>query len=50
MNTASLAALIPGASAYSVSKHGVLTLTEGLYFHCVIVGRGSGRRCCVRGS
>lgn len=33
INTASLAALIPGASAYSVSKHGVLTLTEGLYFH-----------------
>ena len=33
VNTASLAALIPGASAYSVSKHGVLTLTEGLYFH-----------------
>lgn len=33
VNTASLAALIPGASAYSVSKHAVLTLTEGLYFH-----------------
>ena len=33
VNTASLAALIPGASAYSVSKHGVLTLTEGLHFH-----------------
>ena len=33
VNTASLAALIPGASAYSASKHGVLTLTEGLHFH-----------------
>jgi NAD(P)-dependent dehydrogenase (short-subunit alcohol dehydrogenase family) len=31
VNTASLAGLIPGGSAYSVSKHGVLTLTEGLY-------------------
>ena len=31
VNTASLAGLIPGASAYSVSKHGVLTLTEGLH-------------------
>ncbi len=33
VNTASVAGLIPGASAYSVSKHGVLTLTEGLWFH-----------------
>ena len=33
VNTASLAGLIPGASAYSVSKHGVLTVSEGLYFH-----------------
>lgn len=33
VNTASLAGLIPGASAYSVSKHGVLTLTEGLWHH-----------------
>ncbi len=31
VNTASLAGLIPGGSAYSVSKHGVLTLTEGLH-------------------
>lgn len=31
VNTASLAGLMPGGSAYSVSKHGVLTLTEGLY-------------------
>ena len=31
VNTASVAGLIPGGSAYSVSKHGVLTLTEGLY-------------------
>ena len=36
VNTASLAGLIPGGlayngSAYSVSKHGVLTLTEGLW-------------------
>ena len=30
---ASVAGLIPGASAYSVSKHGVLTLTEGLWHH-----------------
>ncbi len=33
INTASVAGLIPGASAYSVSKHGVLTLTEGLWHH-----------------
>ncbi len=31
VNTASLAGLIPGGGAYSVSKHGVLALTEGLY-------------------
>ena len=31
VNTASLAGLMPGASAYSVSKHAVLTLTEGVY-------------------
>ena len=31
VNTASLAALIPSGSAYAVSKHAVLTLTEGLY-------------------
>ncbi len=31
VNTASVAALIPGGSAYGVSKHAVLTLTEGLY-------------------
>ncbi len=31
VNTASLAGLMPGGGAYSVSKHGVLTLTEGLY-------------------
>ena len=31
VNTASLAGLIPGGGAYSVSKHAVLTLTEGLY-------------------
>ncbi|MYF80728.1 MAG: SDR family NAD(P)-dependent oxidoreductase [Chloroflexi bacterium] len=31
VNTASLAGLMPGGSAYSVSKHAVLTLTEGLY-------------------
>ncbi|MXY85831.1 MAG: SDR family NAD(P)-dependent oxidoreductase [Chloroflexi bacterium] len=30
-NTASLAGLLPGGSAYSVSKHAVLALTEGLY-------------------
>ena len=33
VNTASLAGLIPGGSAYGVSKHGVLTLTEGLWHH-----------------
>ena len=31
VNTASLAGLIPGGGAYSVSKHAVLALTEGLY-------------------
>ena len=31
VNTASLAGLIPGGGAYSVSKHGVLALTEGIY-------------------
>ena len=31
VNTASLAGLMPGGSAYSVSKHAVLTLTEGIY-------------------
>ncbi len=31
VNTASLAALIPGGGPYSVSKHGVLALSEGLY-------------------
>ncbi len=31
VNTASVAALMPGGSVYSVSKHAVLTLTEGLY-------------------
>lgn len=31
VNTASLAALMPGGSPYSVSKHGVLALSEGLY-------------------
>jgi len=30
VNTASLAALIPGGGSYGVSKHGVLSLTEGL--------------------
>ncbi len=38
VNTASVAGLIPGASAYSVSKHGVLTLTEGLWHHLRAVG------------
>ena len=33
VNTASLAGLIPAGSAYSVSKHGVLTLTEGLFMN-----------------
>ncbi len=31
VNTASLAGLLPGGSAYTVSKHAVLALTEGLY-------------------
>ena len=31
VNTASLAGLMPGGSAYGVSKHAVLSLTEGLY-------------------
>ncbi len=31
VNTASLAALLPGGSPYSVSKHGVLCLSEGLH-------------------
>ncbi len=31
VNTASLAGLLPGGGPYSVSKHGVLALTEGLY-------------------
>jgi NAD(P)-dependent dehydrogenase (short-subunit alcohol dehydrogenase family) len=31
VNTASLAGLIPGGGPYSVSKHGVLALSEGLY-------------------
>ena len=31
VNTASLAGLMPGGGAYSVSKHAVLTMTEGLY-------------------
>ncbi|MYE06861.1 MAG: SDR family NAD(P)-dependent oxidoreductase [Chloroflexi bacterium] len=31
VNTASLAGLMPGGGAYSVSKHAVLTLTEGIY-------------------
>ena len=30
VNTASLAALLPGGGTYGVSKHGVLALTEGL--------------------
>lgn len=30
VNTASLAALLPGGGSYGVSKHGVLALTEGL--------------------
>jgi len=38
VNTASLAGLIPGASAYSVSKHGVLTLTEGLHGQLQLLG------------
>ena len=33
VNTSSVAGLTPGASAYSVAKHGVLTLTEGLWHH-----------------
>ena len=31
VNTASVAGLIPSGGAYGVSKHAVLTLTEGLY-------------------
>jgi NAD(P)-dependent dehydrogenase (short-subunit alcohol dehydrogenase family) len=31
VNTASIAGLLTGADAYSVSKHGVVCLTEGLY-------------------
>jgi NAD(P)-dependent dehydrogenase (short-subunit alcohol dehydrogenase family) len=31
VNTASLAGLLPGGGPYSVSKHGVLALTEGLH-------------------
>lgn len=31
VNTGSLAGLMPGGGAYSVSKHGVLALTEGIY-------------------
>ena len=31
VNTASVAALMPGGGTYGVSKHGVLVLTEGLY-------------------
>ncbi len=38
VNTASLAGLIPGGGAYGVSKHAVLTLTEGLYQNLAEVG------------
>ena len=38
VNTASVAGLIPGGSAYSVSKHGVLTLTEGLHGQLKLLG------------
>ncbi len=38
VNTASLAGLMPGGGAYSVSKHAVLTLTEGLYQQFQMLG------------
>ena len=38
VNTASLAGLMPGGGAYSVSKHAVLTLTEGLYDQFQAIG------------
>ena len=33
VNTSSVMGLIPSGSAYGVAKHGVLTLTEGLWHH-----------------
>ncbi|MBD3648238.1 MAG: SDR family NAD(P)-dependent oxidoreductase [Pseudomonadales bacterium] len=33
VNTASLAALVPGGGAYGVSKHGVLVISEALYMN-----------------
>jgi NAD(P)-dependent dehydrogenase (short-subunit alcohol dehydrogenase family) len=33
VNTSSVMGLVPSASAYGVAKHGVLTLTEGLWHH-----------------
>ncbi|MYE06862.1 MAG: SDR family NAD(P)-dependent oxidoreductase [Chloroflexi bacterium] len=38
VNTSSVAGLTPGGSAYSVSKHGVLTLTEGLHQNLQRIG------------
>ena len=38
VNTASLAGLMPGGGAYSVSKHAVLSLTEGLYQQFQMLG------------
>ncbi len=38
VNTSSVAGITPGGSAYSVSKHGVLTLTEGLHQNLQQIG------------
>ena len=38
VNTSSVAGITPGGSAYSVSKHGVLTLTEGLHQNLERIG------------
>lgn len=42
VNTASLAGLLPGGSAYTVSKHTVLALTEGLYQQFEHIGANLG--------
>ena len=35
VNTASIAGLVPGTRAYSVTKHGVVALSEALYYELV---------------
>lgn len=49
VNTASLAGVTPGAGIYAVTKHAVVSLTEGLYSHLHMIHSKIGVSCLCPG-